>query len=163
MEQSHRKLADGPAVLVETTLANEHHYQKEAERGAMLGETALAAERCSLLAARAAESALATAQVVVSADLLLPEPALAKDKWRQEETSKKQRCADDECIMAPVLVPNPGNAAIRRIRVECALLAAPLNAILAKIEHEDIMHEARAPPTTTLPHPASMLSTPPTL
>jgi hypothetical protein len=63
--------------------------------------------------------------------------------------------------MAPVLPPDPVIAAIRRIRVECALLAAPLNAILAKIERNNIAHEARALPTTTLPHPAAMLSTPP--
>ncbi len=54
-----------------------------------------------------------------------------------------------------------GNAAIRHIQVECALLAAPLDAILAKIERYNIAHEARAPPTTTSPHPAAMLSTSP--
>jgi hypothetical protein len=63
--------------------------------------------------------------------------------------------------MALVLPPDLGNAAIQRIWVECALLAAPLDAILAKIERNDIAHEARATPTTTLPHPAAMLSTPP--
>ncbi len=103
------------------------------------------------------------ARVAVLADLSLPKPALAKDKRCQEETAKKQRCADDEGVTAPVLPPNPGNAVIRRIRVECALLAAPLNAILAEIEHDNIAHEAQAPPTTTLPHPVAMLSTPPRL
>jgi hypothetical protein len=63
--------------------------------------------------------------------------------------------------MVPVLPPNPGNATIRRIWVECALLAAPLNAILAEIECNDIVHKAQAPPMTTSPHPAAMLSTPP--
>ncbi len=63
--------------------------------------------------------------------------------------------------MATVLPPDPVIAAIRRIWVECALLAAPLNAILAKIERNNIAHEARAPPTTTLPHLAAMLSNPP--
>jgi hypothetical protein len=91
----------------------------------------------------------------------LPKPALAKDKRRQVETAKKQRRADDKQVMVPVLPPNPGNAVIQRIRVECALLTAPLNAILAKIECNDIAHEAQAPLTTTLPHPAAMLSTPP--
>jgi hypothetical protein len=125
---------------------------------------ALAAEgRCSLLAARAAELALATARVAVSADSLLPEPALAKDKRCQEETAKKQRRVDDKRVMVPVLPPNPANVAIRRIWVECALLAAPLNAILAEIERDDIAHEAQAQPTTTLPHPAAMLSPPPAL
>ncbi len=66
------------------------------------------------------------------------EKALAKDKQRQEETT-----------------------AIRHIRVECALLAAPLDTILAKIEWDNISHKAQAPPATTLPHPAAMLSTPP--
>ncbi len=124
----------------------------------------LAAEqRRSLSAARAAESALATARVTVLADLSLPEPALAKDKRQQEETAKKQRHADDERVMAPVLPPDPGNMAIRRIQVKCALLAAPLDAILAEIERDDIAHKALAPPTTTSPHPAVMLSTPPCL
>ncbi len=45
--------------------------------------------------------------------------ALAEDKWRQEE-----------------------RGAIRRIRVQCALLAAPLDAILAEIERDYIAHEA---------------------
>ncbi len=73
----------------------------------------------------------------------------------------KQRRSDNECVMVPVLLPNPVNAEIRCIRVECSLLTAPLDAILAKIECNDIAHEARALPTTTLPHPAAMLSTPP--
>jgi hypothetical protein len=63
--------------------------------------------------------------------------------------------------MVLVLPPDPGNVAIRRIWVECALLAAPFDAILAKIERDDIAHKARAPPMTILPHPAAMLSTPP--
>ncbi len=77
--------------------------------------------------------ALAMAQVAVSVDLSLPEPALAKDKQRQEETAKKQHRADDKHVMAPVLPPDPGNAAIRRIQVEWALLAAPLNAIMEQL------------------------------
>jgi hypothetical protein len=44
--------------------------------------------------------------------------------------------------MAPVLPLNPINVAIRRIWVECALLAAPLDAILAEIERDDIAHKA---------------------
>ncbi len=162
VKQSCRESVDCPAVLAETTLADERCCQKEAECSAMLGEMALATERrCSLLAARAVELVLATVQVAVSADSSLPK--LALDKQRQEETAKKQRRADDKRVMAPVLPPDPGNAAIWRIRVECALLAAPLEAILAKIERDNIAHEAQAPPTTTLPHPAAMLSTPPAL
>jgi hypothetical protein len=45
--------------------------------------------------------------------------ALAKDKRRQEES-----------------------VAIRRIRVQCALLAAPLDTILAEIERDNIAHKA---------------------
>jgi hypothetical protein len=67
---------------------------------------------------------------------------LGEDKRRQEETAKKQRRSDNERVMAQVLPPGPVIAAIRRIRVECALLAAPINAILAKIECNDIAHEA---------------------
>ncbi len=110
MERSHQELADYPAVLAETTLVDERRCQKEAGRGAMLGETVLAVEqRCSLSAVQAAESALATARVVVLVDSLLPELALTKDKRCQEETAKKQRRADDKRVMAPVLPPNPGN------------------------------------------------------
>jgi hypothetical protein len=63
--------------------------------------------------------------------------------------------------MALVMLPDPIDTAIRRIRAICALRAAPLDAILAKIECNNIAHKARAPPTTTLPHPGAMLSTPP--
>ncbi len=100
-------------------------------------------------------------QTAVLADSALPRPALTKDKRHQEEAAKKQRCADNKCIMALVLPPNPVNVAIRCIWVECALLAAPLDAILAKIECNNIVHKAGALPMTTLPHPAAMLSTPP--
>ncbi len=78
---------------------------------------------------------------MVLADSALPEPAFAEDKQRQEEIAKKQRHSDDERVMAPVLPPDPVNAEIQCIQVECALLAAPLDAILAKIEPDDIAHE----------------------
>ncbi len=100
---------------------------------------------------------------MVLADSALPEPALAEDKRRQKETAKKQPHSDDECIMAPVLPTDPINAAIRCIQVECALLAAPLDAILAEIECDDIAHKARAPPMTTSQDPAAMLCTTPAL
>jgi hypothetical protein len=162
VEQSCQELADRPAVLAETTLTDERCRQKEAEHGAMLEKMALAAEqRRSLSAVQASELALATARVAVLVDLLLPEPALAKDKRRQEETTKKQCRADDKRVMVPVLLPNLGNTAIQCIWVECTLLAAPLDAILAKIECNGITHEAQAPLTTTSPHPAAILSTPP--
>jgi hypothetical protein len=98
---------------------------------------------------------------MVLADLAMPEPALVEDKRRQEETAKKQCRSDDKRVMAPVLPPDPINAAIWRIWVECALLAAPLDAILAKIECNNIANKAQAMPMTTSPHPAAMLFTPP--
>jgi hypothetical protein len=109
----------------------------------MLGEMALAKElRCSLLVVRAAESALAVVQAVVSADLALPEPVLAKDKRRQEESATEQCRADDEHFMAPVMPPDPIDAASRCIKADCALCAAPLDAILANIECNNIAHKA---------------------
>ncbi len=72
-ERCRQELADCTAVLAKTTLANEHCCLEVAERGAMLGETVLAKERCCFLsAAQATELALATAQVMVLADLVLP-------------------------------------------------------------------------------------------
>ncbi len=85
---------------------------------------------------------MAAEQTTVLADSALPEPALVEDKQRQEETTKKQRRSDDERVMAPVLPPDPVSVAIWRIRVECALLAASLDAILAKIKCNDIANEA---------------------
>jgi hypothetical protein len=114
-------------------------------------------QRRSLSAARAAELVLAAARVTVSADSALPEPALAKD------TAAEQCRVDDERCNAPVMPLDPIDAVIWRIWVDCALLAAPLNAILADIATNNIVHKARTPPTTTSPHPAAMLSTPPTL
>jgi hypothetical protein len=172
------------AMSAESSLANERHCHKAAAQAAESAELVLAkkqhhhkttacektladdaCEQCCRESAECtaalAKSALAAEQTMVSADLALPELALAEDKRRQEETAKKQCRSDDERVMAPVLPPNPVITAIRRIRVECALLAAPLDTILAKIERNDITHEARALPTTTLPHPAAMLSTHP--
>jgi hypothetical protein len=95
-----------------------------------------------LLAAQAAELALAAAQVTVLADLVLLEPALAKDKWRQEEAPAEQRRVDNARFMVPEMPPHPVDAAILCIWADWALRAAPLNAILAKIECNDIAHEA---------------------
>ncbi len=116
-----------------------------------------------MLAVQAAESVLAAARAIVSADWLLPKPALAKDKQRQEEAAAEQRWADNKCFMAPVLPPNPVDAAIRHIRADCTLRAAPLDANLAKIECDNIAHKAQALPTTTLPHPVAMFPSPPAL
>jgi hypothetical protein len=114
-EQSFRELADRAAVLAETTLANERCCWEATECGTTLGEMALAKERCySLSAAQAAELALATARVAVSADLAnlaLPELALAEDKRRQEEAAAEQCRADDIAHKAQALplptLPHP--------------------------------------------------------
>jgi hypothetical protein len=168
VEQSCQELVDCAAVLAETTLANEHRHQKVVKCGATLGDMVLAKEHyCSLLAARAAELALATERVAVladladSVDLVLREPALAEDKRRQEEAAAEQCQADDKRFMAPVMPPDLVDVTIRRIWENCALCAAPLDAILAEIECDDIAHEAQALLTKTLPHPAAMMSTPP--
>jgi hypothetical protein len=153
--------------------ANEQHCGKANKprcHKAATWEKALADNSCKQLCqelakrtAASAKLALAAERTVVSADLALPWPALAKNKQRQQETSKKQCRVDDERIMVPVLPPNPINVAIWHIWVECALLAAPLDAILAEIEGNNMAHKAQALPTITLPHPAAMLSTPPAL
>ena len=44
--------------------------------------------------------------------------------------------------MVPVMPPDPVDVAILCILADWALRAAPLNAILAKIECNDIAHEA---------------------
>jgi hypothetical protein len=158
----HQELVDCNAVLVETTLAKKHCCQEVADCGAMLRERAPAEEqRCSLLAEQAAGPELAMAEVVVLADLALPKQALAKDIWRQEEAATELCREDNECFMVPIILPNPVDVAIRRIRAACSLRAALLDALLAKIECKDIAHEARALPMTTSPHPAAMLSTAP--
>ncbi len=134
---------DHAAVLAETTLTNEHRCWEAAKRCAMLGEMALAKERHrSLSRVQAAETALAMARVVVLADSALPKPALAKDKRHQEEAAAEQCQADDGHFMAPVMPPDPVDTAIRRIWENCSLCAAPLKAILAEIERNNIAHEA---------------------
>jgi hypothetical protein len=151
------------AELAELVLAEKQRRHKMTAREKALANNACK-QRCQELAkctAVLARSALAVEQTMVLADLALPKPVLVEDKRRQEETTKKLCRSDDERVMAPVLPPDPVNAAIRRIWVECALLAAPLDAILAEIEGNNIAHKAQAPPTTTLPHPVAMLSTPP--
>ncbi len=73
-------------------------------------------------------------QVTVSGDLALPKPALAKDKRCQEEAAAEKCQADDKCFMMPIIPHDPVDAAIRRIWADCTLRAAPLDAILAKID-----------------------------
>jgi hypothetical protein len=161
-ERCHHKAAAQAVESAELVLAKKRRRHKTTAREKVLADDACE-RRCQEPAectAALAKSALAAERTAVLADLALPEPALAEDKQRQEETAKKQRRSDDAHVMAPVLPPNPVNAAIRRIRVECAHLAAPLDAILAKIERDDIANKAQAPSMTTSPHPVAMLSTP---
>jgi hypothetical protein len=161
-EQRCQELVDCAAVLAEMTLAKKCRHREVAESGAMLRETALAKEQlCSLLAEQATEPELAAAQVAVLVDLALPKPALAEDKQHQEKAATEQCWADNDRFMVPIMLLDPVDVAIWRIQADCALRAAPLDAILAKIECNDIAHEARAPLMTTSPHPLAMLSTAP--
>jgi hypothetical protein len=61
------------------------------------------------------------------------------------------------------MLPKPVDVAIRCIQADCALCAAPLDAILAEIERDNIVHEAQALLMTTFPHPVAKLSTHPPL
>jgi hypothetical protein len=143
----------------EKALADEAHEQRQtAKHATLLAVTALTKLKADpkvgyggpppthfsppLTAAEVAELDAAILDKRRRHETAVREKALAKDMRRQEETTKKQRCADDEHLMAPVLPPDPSNAAIRRIWVECALLAAPLDAILAEIKRNNIAHEA---------------------
>ncbi len=74
--------------------------------------------------------------------LALPKLALVKDKQCQEEAAAEQRLADNEHFMVPVRLPNPVDMAIRCIWENCALCTAPLDAILAEIECDNIAHKA---------------------
>ncbi len=115
----------------------------------VLSATALANESNAAVCARDATASAAL--------------ALAKYKQCQDEAAAKYYRLDNERIMALDMPPNPVDAAIGCIQAKCALRAAPLNAILAKIASNDIVQDAPAPPTTTSPHPTAMLSTPPAL
>ncbi len=87
-------------------------------RWATARDTALADEANEQRQAAAREKALAD-KANEQCQAPARQKALAEDMRRQEES-----------------------AAIRRIRVQCALLAAPLDAILAEIERDNIAHEA---------------------
>ncbi len=76
------------------------------------------------------------------ADSALPKPALSKDKRHQEDAVAEQHQADDGHPNALVTLPNPVDVTIWRIQADYALQAAPLDAILAKIERGDIAHKA---------------------
>jgi hypothetical protein len=146
-KRCHHKVAARAAELAELVLAKKQRPHKTTVQG-----KALAHDTCKQHCRESAECtavsaklALAAERTAVSADLAFPKLALAKDKRRQEETAKKQRCSDDEQVMALVLPPNPVNAAIRRIRVECALLAAPLDAIVGNLPEGNICKNVPLP------------------
>jgi hypothetical protein len=70
---------------------NKQHCHKAARREKTLADNACKrlcqeSAKCTVASAKLA---LATEQTAVLADLALPEPVLAKDKWREEETAKK--------------------------------------------------------------------------
>jgi hypothetical protein len=58
-------------------------------------------------------------------------------------TKGKRRQEEDERVLALDMPPNPFDMAIRRIQAECALRAAPLDAILAEklLAKERCCHE----------------------
>jgi hypothetical protein len=88
---------------------------------------------------------------------------VSEDLATAEECGRHKTAAGLHIATTLTEPPAHVDMALGHIWAACESLAALLNAILAKIECDDIAHEARAPPTTTLPHPAAMLSTPPAL
>jgi hypothetical protein len=118
------------SALAEKSLAEEQRHHKTAMQEKALADEAneqrWATARYKALADEANERRQAAAREKALADEAnkqcqapARQKALAKDKRRQEES-----------------------VAIWRILVQCALLAAPLNAILAEIERDNIAHEA---------------------
>jgi hypothetical protein len=99
--------------LAKKSLTEERHRHETAAQ-----EKALADKANKRRQAAAQEKALAD-EANEQCQAAARQKALAKDKQRQEES-----------------------AAIRCIWVQCALLAAPLDAILAEIEHNNIAHKA---------------------
>ncbi len=59
---------------------------------------------------------MAAERATVLVDLAFFKPALAKNDWRQEKATAKQHWVDDEHFMAPVMLPNPVDAAIWHIQ-----------------------------------------------
>jgi hypothetical protein len=116
-------------ALAEKLLAEERRHHKTATQEKVLADEAnercWAAARDKALADEANERRQAAARekaLVDEANKRCQAPA------RQKALAKDKRCQEE-------------SAAIRRIRVQCALLAAPLDAILAKIERDNIAHE----------------------
>jgi hypothetical protein len=110
----------------------------------------------ALLAARAAESVLAAAQVVVSATLALPKPALAMDKQRLEDKDDNDIVLRIEAYAAPFFACiDAVMAKIRAMDDSFGDWAAFGNKLLAK-ENNDasaLTMPPSAPPTALLPPP----------
>jgi hypothetical protein len=91
--------------------------------------------------------------------------SISHDRVGQEKAAPGGSCPTAtpgrDHVTTPVEPPGHIDATIRCIQAECAIRASPLDAILAKIAHENIAHDAPAPPMATLPPPAAMLSTSP--
>jgi hypothetical protein len=117
------------AASAETLLANERRRLEAAERATALAAKALADERqcrdttecaAGLAAKTLADKKEAAERARESATAPLAAQVFIEGKWHQEE---------DERVLALDMPPNPIDTAIRRIQAECALRAAPLNAI----------------------------------
>jgi hypothetical protein len=139
-------------------LAKERRCYLSVEQAAVLADTAVAAERAAVLANLALANEKDTA-VCARNGIASDAPALAKEKQRQEEAAAQQCRAEDKRVTVPVMPPDPVDAAIWHIWAECTLHSAPLDAILAKIARNKIVHNVPSLPTTTLPPPMAMLST----
>jgi hypothetical protein len=83
-----------------------------------------------------------------------------EDKWCQVDTDAAQ-CGAAADHAAMLVVPPLGKPAIKRNRMEFALCAAPLDAVLADIARDETAHTALAPLMTPSAHPMVMLSSPP--
>jgi hypothetical protein len=68
--------------------------------------------------------------------------AAAREKALADEANERCQAAAQQKALAEDKRHQEESAAIRRILVQCALLAAPLDAILAEIERDNITHEA---------------------
>jgi hypothetical protein len=121
----------------ENALANDakaQRCQELAERAAALAELVLAVER------RFQESADRTA---VSAEMTLADERRHRDAVKRRATLREMALAKEQC--RSLLAAQAAELALAPARV--AVLAV-------------MVHKAQAPPTTTLPHPEAMLSTP---
>ncbi len=140
------ELAAHAAASAETLLTNKRRPLEAAEHATALVAKALADERqrrdatkcaAALAAKMLANKKEAAKRAQESAAAALAAQVFTEGKRRQEE---------DEQVLALDMPPNPVDTAIRCIQAECALRAAPLDAILAK---KLLAKERRCHKTTT--------------